>query len=38
MKIMDSKTALEEAKKSLQETRAKLKEIEKLEEKVAKQS
>jgi len=38
MKTMDSKTALQEAEKCLQETRAKLKETEKLEEKAAKQS
>lgn len=38
IKTMDSKTALQEAEKSLQETLGKLKETEKLEEKVAKQS
>lgn len=36
--MMDSKTALQEVETSLQETLAKVKEIEKLEEKVAKQS
>jgi len=36
--MMDSKTTLQEAKMSLQETLAKLKETEKLEEKIAKLS
>lgn len=36
--MMDSKTTRQEAEKSLQETLAKLREIEKLDEKVAKQS
>ena len=36
--MMDSKIVLQEAENSLQETRAKLKETEKLEEKAAKQS
>ena len=38
IRMMDSKVALQEAEKSLQETLAKLKETEKLEEKATKQS
>ena len=37
LKTMESKTVLQEAEKALQETRAKLKDPEKLEEKAAKQ-